>query len=61
MKKIETVLGLCIVFIAGMVTCMNLSLLLDTNPSYNANWFKVAGAIIVALCGAVMSQRKSIQ
>jgi len=37
-------------FMAGMVAAINLSCLVDTNPDYDAQWWKVALATSFGIC-----------
>jgi len=46
------------VFVAGMVTAINLSMLVETNPDYHAAWWKVFASMAVGLSVATIARIK---
>ena len=48
-------LGYAFVFFGGFVTAANMSFLLDRNESYEASWFKVVVAVVLAIVGIFMT------
>lgn len=47
-----------IAFMCGMVTAINLSKLVDVNPSYEGSWWKVAFAVLLCLALAARPREK---
>ncbi len=57
--KTKFVGAMLMVFSAGFVCAMNLSRLLPTNPSYEANWFKVGFTLFLAVVFATFAFREA--
>lgn len=56
----NVILGNLLCFFGGFVVAANLEILLGTNGSYDASWFKVAVAIGISLCGGYLTHNAHI-
>lgn len=48
-ENVRTVIAYATIFLAGMVTAINLSGVVETNPDHQSTWWKALAGIIIAV------------